>query len=235
MTRRAWEDVAPELEALWRRLWDAAADGIPSGFNGLVPTFVEPGDVGAAGDENDGWASATHEHPVLTGDPAGLDNINVEGSSTGIPRLDHQHRRDLRIKLEGADVGIRNALNFEDSPSLDAQVTDDPGNDNVDVTFVVLSAGITHPVRTETTSYLAVLTDEFILCDATLGAMSITLPTAVGNVGKLYSVKKIDATASIVKVDPDGVELIDGAADFDLTAPNEVIGFVSDGTGWWVV
>jgi hypothetical protein len=235
LTRRAWEDVAPELERWLQRVWDSEANGIPAGFNGLVPAPTRPGDVGDPGLEGDGWASASHEHPVLTGAPAGLDNTNVEGSSTGIPRLDHQHKRDVRVKLEGADIATRNALDFADSPSIDVQVTDDPINDDVDVTFVVLPAGIVHPVRTEITSYLALLTDEIILGDATLGPITITLPTAVGNAGKLYSVKKIDATANIVKVDPNAAELIDGAADFDLVLQHEVIGFVSDGTGWWIL
>jgi hypothetical protein len=235
LTRRAWEDVAPELERLLQRLWDSEANGIPAGFNGLVPTFVQPGDSGHSGLEGDGWASATHEHPVITGAPAGLANTNIEGSAGAIPRLDHQHKRDVRIKLEGADIAIRNALNFEDSPSIDVQVTDDPGNDNVDVTLIVNPAGIIHPVRTETTSYLALLTDEYILGDATLGAMTITLPTVASSVGKLYTVKKIDSTANIVKVDPNGAELIDGAADFDLLSQHEVIEFVCDGTEWWIV
>lgn len=235
LTRRAWEDVAPELEDLLKRIWDSESNGIPAGFNGLLPTTVIPGSSGNAGTENSGWAAADHDHPVLTGAPAGLANANIEGTSTAIPRNDHQHKRDVRVKLEGADIGTRNALNFEDSPSIDVQVTDDAVGDNVDVTFVVTPAGITHPVRTETTSYLAVLTDEFILCDATLGAITITLPTAVGNSGKLFSVKKIDSSANIVKVDPNAAELIDGDADFDLTAEDEVIGFVSDGTGWWIV
>jgi hypothetical protein len=235
LTRRAWEDVAPQLEDFLRRLWDSESNGIPAGFNGYVPTFVQPGDTGDPGLENDGWASASHEHPVITGNPAGLDNANIEGSSDGIPRLDHQHKRDLRVKAGGADVATRNALNFVDTPSLDVTVTDDPGNDNVDVEFEVLSSGITHPVRTETTSYLATLLDEVILCDATLGPITITLPTAVGNAGKLYSVKKIDSSNNRVTVDGNGAEPIDGDLDFDLKKQHEVIQVVADGTGWWIV
>lgn len=137
LTRRAWEDVAPELEAWLKRLWDSESNGIPAGFNNIFPTQVTPGSTGHPGNETQGWAAADHDHSVITGPPAGLDNSNVEGSSSGIPRLDHQHRRDLRVKLEGADIATRNALNFEDSPSIDVQISDDPGNDDVVVRLVV--------------------------------------------------------------------------------------------------
>lgn len=132
LTRRSWEDVAPELENFVNRLWDAQADGIPPGFNSVLPEDVAPGDSGSAGLESSGWAAADHAHPVVTGPPAGLANSDTEGSSDGIPRLDHQHKRDVRVLEDAADVGTRNGLNFVNG-LVDWVVTDDPGNDRVDV------------------------------------------------------------------------------------------------------
>jgi hypothetical protein len=62
---RSWEDVAPELENLFKRLWESEANGIPSGFNGIVPDTIEATDlIGDPGTEGSGWAAANHVHPV---------------------------------------------------------------------------------------------------------------------------------------------------------------------------
>lgn len=62
---RSWEDVSPELEHLFKRLWESEANGIPSGFNGTIPETIDATDVvGDPGSENAGWAAADHTHPV---------------------------------------------------------------------------------------------------------------------------------------------------------------------------
>lgn len=130
LTRRAWEDVAPELERFLRRLWESESNGVPAGFGNIVPPPIVPGDAGSEGTGNtSGWAAADHEHPVATGTPSLLDNALGEGTSSAIPRLDHKHKRDVRVKEDGADKGTRNAVNF--THGLDA--TDEPGNDRVTV------------------------------------------------------------------------------------------------------
>jgi hypothetical protein len=130
LTRRAWEDVAPELQDMLNRLWEGQADGIPAGFNALLPENVEAGDSGTSGLESSGWAAADHAHPVVTGPPAGLANADIEGSSVGVPRLDHQHKRDVRILEDGSDVGTRNALDILNG-IIEWSVTDVPGSDKV--------------------------------------------------------------------------------------------------------
>jgi hypothetical protein len=130
LTRRAWEDVASELEGWLRRIFGSEADGIPSGYNEYLPTTIEAGDVGDPGLGNSvGWAAADHEHPVGVDIPSGLANANVEGTSTALVRADHQHKRDVRVQMDGADVGTRNALNF-----IGLTAVDDGVGDKVDVT-----------------------------------------------------------------------------------------------------
>ena len=132
LTRRAWEDVAPELQDFVNRLWEAQADGLPAGFNSVLPENVQAGDAGSVGQESSGWASGDHAHPVISGPPAGLANADLEGSSVGIPRLDHQHKRDIRILEDGGDVGTRNALDLVNG-DVEWVVTDVPGSDKVTV------------------------------------------------------------------------------------------------------
>jgi hypothetical protein len=97
LTRRAWEDVAQQLEDYLRKLGESAADGIPPGFNNLLPQNVTGStggaDLGDPGLENDGWASASHRHIAETGIAHALTptSVNAEGSSPALARADHDH------------------------------------------------------------------------------------------------------------------------------------------------
>ena len=92
------------------------------------------------------------------------------------------------------------------------------------------------PLVTEvTTTYTAQNIEEHILADATGGAFTITMPTASGREGYVYTVKKTDSSANAVKVDGLVDETIDGDADFDLEFQDETITLVSDGSDWWII
>jgi hypothetical protein len=78
-------------------------------------------------------------------------------------------------------------------------------------------------------------THHTVLVDATGANRTITLPTAASATGRLYVVKKIDASANTVTIDPAGAELIDGAATKVLTAQWDSIKFQSNGTSWFIV
>ena len=75
-----------------------------------------------------------------------------------------------------------------------------------------------------------------VLVDATAGAVVIALPTAVSalaaGVGRVYNVKKTDASANTVTVDGSGAETIDGAGTQVMTAQNQSMTIQSNGTGW---
>lgn len=74
-----------------------------------------------------------------------------------------------------------------------------------------------------------------VLADATAGAITVNLPTAVGITGRVYVVKKIDASANTVTIDPAGAELIDGAATRVLSTRWESVAFQSNGTSWFII
>lgn len=130
MARRAWEDVGPELERFLRKLYDSEVDGIPAGFNSVTPSTIQAGVSSDPGTEAAGWMAADAVHDVLTAPATDLANANAEGTSNALARADHKHKRSVRIKFNGADVGTRNAINFTDTGTT---ITDDPGNDEVDV------------------------------------------------------------------------------------------------------
>lgn len=89
-------------------------------------------------------------------------------------------------------------------------------------------------VRTETANYTAVLTDDVILGNPTAATdITITLPTAVGNDGKEFVIKKINSSIDdTVTIDADGTETIDGALTLTLDLQYHSVTLVSDGANW---
>jgi len=90
-------------------------------------------------------------------------------------------------------------------------------------------------VTTKTTTYSATSADDVILCDATAGAFTITLPTASGITGKELIFVKIGTDTNRVTVDGSGTETIGGPVDEKLAIPNSRMHIVSDGTNWRVI
>jgi len=75
-------------------------------------------------------------------------------------------------------------------------------------------------------------TDYTILCDASSNSVTVDLPKAVNNKGRIYVIKAIDIS-NAVTVDADGSELIDFAATKVLASPGDSVTLQSDGVQWW--
>jgi hypothetical protein len=97
--------------------------------------------------------------------------------------------------------------------------------------WAALGGGSSYTVSTKVAAYTAVDGD-VLLCDASGGAFSVTLPPAAS--GASILVKKTDASANAVTVDGDAAETIDGALTLALAAQYAAITLWSDGTSWWV-
>ena len=97
----------------------------------------------------------------------------------------------------------------------------------------VASIGFFTSVVTKTTNYTALLTDGTILCNAASGSFTITLPTATGNLGKTFSVKKIDSSTNTVTIS--SASLIDGYSTQSIIIQYVNVTVQSDGTTWHVL
>lgn len=91
------------------------------------------------------------------------------------------------------------------------------------------------PIVTKLIDYTATVSDHTILCDATSGVVTITLPAVAGTSGRLYVIKKIDSSANNVVVDGNGSEVIDGATTQTLTSIYESITIQSNGSAWYII
>lgn len=74
--------------------------------------------------------------------------------------------------------------------------------------------------------------ERVILVDATGGPITVTLPALLGMDGRLYSVKKTDASANAVTVDGNSSDTIDGAATSSLASQYDSITVVAGPTEW---
>lgn len=77
--------------------------------------------------------------------------------------------------------------------------------------------------------------DYVILADATSAAVTVNLPAAATNAGRMLVVKKIDSTANLVTIDGNGAETIDDSATQTITTQYTSLSLLCDGTEWWII
>lgn len=90
-------------------------------------------------------------------------------------------------------------------------------------------------VVSKTTAYTAEVTDSVILCSAAGGAFTVTLPSAVGLAGHVYTIKKTDSSANAVTIATTSSQTIDGAATKTLSTQYSLWQVASDGANWQIL
>ncbi len=77
--------------------------------------------------------------------------------------------------------------------------------------------------------------DHTVLCDTLSNNITVSLPTAVGIDGQMFIIKKDDATGNTVTIDPDGSELIDGAATKVISTAYQALQIQAYNGNWHIV
>jgi hypothetical protein len=104
------------------------------------------------------------------------------------------------------------------------------------ISNVTLSnVSINTSIVTKTGNYTAAAADETILVNASGGVVTITLPTAVGVAGKVYTVKKIDSSTNAVTVATTSSQTIDGVTTYSLANQYGGVNVQSDGSNWYII
>jgi len=70
---------------------------------------------------------------------------------------------------------------------------------------------------------------------ATAGGITITLPTAADNSGRVIRVKKTDTGTDTVTIDGEGAETIDGSATVIMSTRYQALSIVCDGVAWQTI
>ena len=102
-------------------------------------------------------------------------------------------------------------------------------------TGTVNTKGFIGNLVTKTSGYTATATDYTIMCNASGGSFTITLPAAASHADRIYHIKKIDSSANTVTVDGNASETIDDGLTAILTVQYESITIQSDGSEWWIL
>lgn len=74
-----------------------------------------------------------------------------------------------------------------------------------------------------------------IIADATGAALTVTLPTAVGVSGKIYTVKRVNAGSNAVTIATTSSQTIDGGLTAILTIQYTSLDLMSDGSNWQIL
>jgi len=83
--------------------------------------------------------------------------------------------------------------------------------------------------------YTATVSDYTIVVTCSIANITITLPAAVDNTGRIYNIKKVDATAYTVIVDGNGAEEIDGATTQTIVVQYDSLQIQCDGSQWFIL
>lgn len=118
---------------------------------------------------------------------------------------------------------------FNELESISSRV-DQIVNDEGIFTGALSSDVTASPIKEFTAAISLDSTHRVVLCDASGGAFTVTLPDPI-HIGWRYLIKKTDSSAYAVTV----AGTIDGDTNFDLELQDEVIEVVADGTAWWII
>lgn len=165
---------------------------------------------------------------VTTTDDPTNNAINVAFGTSGFGTMATQNANNVSI-TGGAIQNVALTLDSIQNTPI-GNVTA-----NVGVFTTLAGTGLTVSIVTKTANYTATANDNTILANTQAGAVTITLPTSVGISGKLYTIKKIDATANIVTISTTSSQTIDGSTSYTMNTAYSGVNIQSDNANWWII
>jgi len=90
-------------------------------------------------------------------------------------------------------------------------------------------------ISTITSSTTLTATHYVVLCNATSGNITITLPAASNNNRRIYNIKKTDSTGNSITIDGNASETIDGTLTKSLNLQYESLTIICDGSNWHII
>jgi hypothetical protein len=106
---------------------------------------------------------------------------------------------------------------------------------NITSNATVTTLAFSTAVNTLSSSTTISATHHTIQATAASGNITLTLPPAGNVIGKIYVIKRIDATGNTLTVAGDGSETIDGAASFTISSQWAGKTVQSTGIGWLII
>ena len=171
----------------------------------------------------------------------GIDSCIVRAASGSLLLMSDEPDRHIAFKL-GTSVGGNGTVAIRNANNSDLFTVQGNGITTFNGTMLCNNLVREGAAKTRIVSTLVAdttlnLTHNVVRCDASGGAFIVTLPTAAGMPGLVYTLKKVDATANIVTLKGNGAELIDGSNTnvAAMAAQFGAITVVSNGASWDII
>ena len=214
--------------------YGTAGQILQSNGNAASPTWVNPGNL-AVILINTG--TGLTGGPITSSGTISIANTTVTAASYGNASTVATFTVNAQGQLTAA-ANATIAISNTQVSGLGTMSTQNSNNVTItggSISNVTLSnVSINTSIVTKTANYTASTTDETILVNAA-GLVTITLPTAVGVAGKIYTVKKIDSTAYAVTVATTSSQTIDGLTTYTLSNQYGGVNVQSDGSNWYII
>jgi hypothetical protein len=97
------------------------------------------------------------------------------------------------------------------------------------------TGGLITNFAAKTTTYTLTASDYTVTGDATSAAFNITLPTAVGKLGQIYTIKKIDSSGNAVTVNTTSSQTIDASTTYSLASQYKYVTVQSNNANWIII
>ena len=140
------------------------------------------------------------------------------------------------IVVDRTELNGKPQLRFIFDNVTEVTLTEDGwGDTDIDGNLVVTGA-LSWKTRTVTTTS-ATLGEEtvvFVDDETAGGTVTLNLPVAANVSGRLYYIKKLGTTGSIV-IDPNASETIDGGATVTILLALNSVTIISNGTSWFIL
>ena len=182
----------------------------------------------------------TMEAQSIGGGIFGVKHLKLNAGTAAAPSLSFSTDPDTGIFLSGA-----NSLGFVTN-GVEKWVINASGNFNplLDNTYgigtsavrvggIYNGSGVTMGYVAQTATYTATSND-YTIAVTPAAATVINLPAAASHTGRVYVVRKMDASASTVTLDPNAAETVNGAATY--VVPNTTsVTIQSTGAAWIIL
>jgi hypothetical protein len=101
--------------------------------------------------------------------------------------------------------------------------------------YADIANGAVKSTSTKTANYLLTASDYTIRVDCSSGVITLTLPDAAANTGRIYVIKKVDASGNKAVIDANASQTIDGSLTAEIQVQYLALTLQSNGSNWDII
>lgn len=209
----------------------------------FVPTNTANTGTGVIEDGDSGWYNTDRIGSTFGSETLG-ENVFIPESAIGIKVNGSditigEYVKNISV-IASSGIAIVSGINNTAIISSSGTVVNKSGALYIN-SLPIKDTGSAVRVKSITGNYTALWSDTVLLVNATGGNITVTLPDSgtvaspKDEMGKIFYVKKVDATANTVTIDGYSTQTIDGATTNVINTQYDSVTIVSDGSNWHII